>query len=732
MSDSLTPNSNGSVSRPTASPRATGAARAASDSEAPLRAALLDLAQSIDLVVAVVGADGSLIVPPVNERGWWPLVRGRLPASESCPFCLQDPHAQACLPDALTASEPVVVHDKLGFCHVTVPVFLMDDPKARAAILAGRAVAAGGGASEALVALAALTAGDGADVQAQLRDGLARERTRSDDELAAVGRLLATCGGALLRSHAAVAPRGAVPAWDSWLESGLTESVRESQRFHRSVLDSLSAHIAVLDEAGRICEVNRAWDEFAGLHQDSDRAGGIGTDYLEASERAGGPRGDGAHAARGIRDVLAGQADRFEMEYPWQGRQERRWFTMRVTRLASAGRVRAVVSHEDITSRRQAEEALRTADRRKDEFLATLAHELRNPLAPIQSALQVMKLLGDGDQQLRGAREVVERQLLHMTRLVDDLLDVSRITRGKIRLKLEQVDLGSVVRRAIEATRPFIDAGRHTLIVELPSEPLRVNGDPVRRGQIVGNLLHNAAKYTPHGGRLQLILRRDGEQARILIRDSGIGISPEMLPRIFDLFVQADRETEQVQAGLGIGLALARKLVELHSGAISVTSEGLGKGTEFVVQLPLLPPELMRPQRAPVEAGRAPAAAASVLVVDDNVDSAVMLSTFLSLMGYSVRTAHDGPSALAELRAAPVDVAIFDIGMPRMDGYELARRIAQEGLQRPRLLVALSGYGRDQDKRRSSEAGFDEHLVKPVDPEGLHQTIKERLDKGGK
>jgi signal transduction histidine kinase/ActR/RegA family two-component response regulator len=503
--------------------------------------------------------------------------------------------------------------------------------------------------------------------------------------------------------------------------------VRESQRFLRAVLDSLESHIAVLDQAGTIVEVNAAWRQFANANSYAGAHYGLGDNYLEICEPALGGCDEGGRAAAGIRDVLSERLESYVMEYPCHSPVERRWFTMRVTRFQIDGHARVVVAHDNITPRKLAEEALQIADRRKDEFLATLAHELRNPLAPIQSAVQVMKLLSDGDQQLRGAREVIDRQVTHMTRLVDDLLDVSRITRGKIRLQIEQVDVASVVRRAVETVRPFVDAAHHRLTLSLPVEPLTVEGDPVRLGQVVGNVLHNAAKYTPVGGRLHLNLRREGSAAVIRVQDSGVGISPEMLPRIFDLFVQADGEPERGQTGLGIGLALARRLVELHGGTIEAASGGPGRGTEFTIRLPALGLSAAQSSHSPGDSAEVHGEGPTVLVVDDNVDSATMLATFLGLLGYSVRTAHEGHSALAALAAAPADIAILDIGMPRMDGYELARRLSAGEVPRPRLLVAVSGYGRDEDKRRAAEAGFDEHFVKPVDPEHLHALIQARL-----
>jgi PAS domain S-box-containing protein len=380
----------------------------------------------------------------------------------------------------------------------------------------------------------------------------------------------------------------------------------------------------------------------------------------------------------------------------------------------------------DITDRLRAEEALKDADRRKDEFLAVLAHELRNPLAPIRNSLHIMKQVGTDAALLGRVREMVERQVQHMTRMVDDLLDVSRITRGKIELRKEAVDLGPVVERTAEAARPLFEDRRQTLTVDLPPEPLRLEADPTRLEQVLANLLNNAAKYTDHGGQVFLSVRREGGGLVLRVRDTGVGIAPDMLAHVFEPFVQADRVLHQSQGGLGIGLTLVRRLVEMHGGSVTAHSEGPAKGSEFVVRLPAVAAESPTPGATAAGAGGEPARAATrrrIVVADDNVDAAESLALLLRLDGHDVRVAHDGAAALAAVEADPPDLVILDIGMPVMNGYDVARRLRQRpGLDRL-MLVAMTGWGQAEDRRRSHEAGFDHHLIKPVEPEALRRLL---------
>jgi signal transduction histidine kinase/DNA-binding response OmpR family regulator len=353
------------------------------------------------------------------------------------------------------------------------------------------------------------------------------------------------------------------------------------------------------------------------------------------------------------------------------------------------------------------------ADRQKNEFLSMLAHELRNPLAPIRNAAEVLRLSGLDQPQVRWAREVIDRQLSHLVRLVDDLLDVSRITRGKIALKPEPTDLAVVVQHAVEASRPVIEQANHRLEVHVPPEPVWVNGDPARMTQVLTNLLNNAAKYTEEGGRVILTLTRQGGEAVVQVRDTGVGIPAEMLGAVFDLFTQVDRSLDRAQGGLGIGLTLVKRLVAKHGGTVEAHSEGPGKGSEFVVRLPLLagPPPVV-----PIQSAGRPTVGAGlrVLLVDDNVDGADSLAALVRLAGHDTRVAHDGPGALAAAADFRPHVVVLDIGLPGLTGYEVARRLRDDPHLAGVSLVAVTGYGRDEDREQARQAGFDHHLVKPV------------------
>jgi signal transduction histidine kinase/ActR/RegA family two-component response regulator len=357
------------------------------------------------------------------------------------------------------------------------------------------------------------------------------------------------------------------------------------------------------------------------------------------------------------------------------------------------------------------------ASRHKDDFLAMLAHELRNPLAPILSAMQVIRRHPDNSDVVQRAREIVERQVRHQAQLLDDLLDVSRITRGLIKLRRSAIDARSAIAAAIEATRPVIDARTHTLAVVLPDTPLRLEADPTRLTQMVTNLLDNAAKYTNPGGHIELSAQHEGERVVIRVRDTGIGIPLDMHTRIFDLFTQGDVPIARPLGGLGLGLSLVRSLAQMHGGSVDVASEGPDRGSEFVIRLPAGKAE----NGAGTETASAPAAR-HVLVIEDNADAREMLRLALELDGHRVETAADGTAGVeAALRSTP-DLVLVDIGLPGLDGYAVARRL-RAALGHRVTLVALTGYGQTEDRRRTSEAGFDAHLVKPVDPDVLSRAL---------
>ncbi len=399
-----------------------------------------------------------------------------------------------------------------------------------------------------------------------------------------------------------------------------------------------------------------------------------------------------------------------------------RWFVTRAVPLRDpAGGVACWFGvTTDIHDQKVLQEQLQEADRRKDEFLATLAHELRNPLAPIRNVLHILRVSGSG--MTDAMREMLERQVAHMVRLVDDLLELSRISSGKIELRKERVELAAVLRSAIETSLPLIEAAGHELTLSLPSEQLVLEADLVRLAQVVSNLLNNAARYTERGGRIWLSGRRHEGAAQISVRDTGAGIPAEVLPRVFEIFVRADRTGGPAPEGLGIGLTLARSLVEKHGGRIEARSEGLGRGSEFVVTLPLAPATQSTAPEAARDSvpRRARAAACRALVVDDNRDAADSLGILLELLGAEARVVYDGAAALQAARDHRPEILFVDLGMPEMDGEEVARQMRQEPAFRDTVLVAMTGWGQEEDRRRSRVAGFDHHLVKPADLEALH------------
>ena len=384
------------------------------------------------------------------------------------------------------------------------------------------------------------------------------------------------------------------------------------------------------------------------------------------------------------------------------------------------------VEGSDVTVRKRVEDELRATNRQKDQFLAMLAHELRNPLAPITTAAQLLQRGNMDPQRMRHASDIIARQAEHMTSLVNDLLDVSRVTRGLATIEKEELDVADVVHGAIEQVRPLLDARRHTLHEDMTAEPLHVSGDRTRLVQVVSNILNNAAKYTPPGGRIVLRVRREDDEAVIAVCDNGQGIGPQVLPYIFDLFTQAERTPDRSQGGLGIGLALVKSLVALHGGRVAAASPGLNKGSEFSIRLPVLQqmpvPEVQdrdaHPATGPVR----------VLVVDDNADAAQMLATLLEAHGHEVSVEYDGTTGYARALRERPEVMLLDIGLPDIDGHELARRLRASKETAGATLVALTGYGQSDDRERAREAGFDRHLVKPADLSELLRILTQVRD----
>jgi PAS domain S-box-containing protein len=494
--------------------------------------------------------------------------------------------------------------------------------------------------------------------------------------------------------------------------------LRASEDRFRSLLKAITSVVWTTDAEGRFVTPQPSWSEFTGQSWDELRDFG----WLNALHP------DDRERVRKLWEAARAAKTRYKSDGRlWHAASgSYRHFEARgVAILNPDGSVREWVGKcLDVEDRKRAEEALKVADRRKDEFLAMLAHELRNPLAPVHHAAQVLRLPGLADETLRWAGDVIGRQVQQLTRLVDDLLDVSRISRGKINLQVEPVDLAAVVARAVETSRPLIDAREHHLEVTLPEREVRVEGDPARLIQVVSNLLTNAAKYTEEGGRIVLTVEASASQAVIGVRDTGVGIAPEMLPRLFEMFTQVQGSVNRSEGGLGIGLSLVRCLVEMHGGNVQALSPGLGHGSEFVVRLPLLHEPL---PPAPAAGATPPpqrkVPARRILVVDDNTDAATSLAVLLRHTGHEVRTADDGPAALDAARSQPPDVVLLDIGLPGMSGLEVARSLRQDLGLTGVLLVALTGYGQEEDKQRSQEAGFNAHMVKPVDLDALRELL---------
>ena len=389
----------------------------------------------------------------------------------------------------------------------------------------------------------------------------------------------------------------------------------------------------------------------------------------------------------------------------------------------------------DITAAKEAEEmlqkhadALKEEHRRKDEFLAMLAHELRNPLAAIGNTVNLFRLRGSAEPDLAWGRDVIDRQVTQLTRLIDDLLDVSRISTGKIQIRREILDLRDVIALVAESSRALIESKKHELVLSLPGSPVRVEGDPVRLQQAIGNLVTNAAKYTDEGGRIELSAALEGPTVAVAVKDNGVGIPAEMLPEVFGLFTQVDSSLGRAQGGLGIGLSLVRTLAEMHGGSVSAASEGLGLGSEFTIRLPVLaeskgPAGGKNSGRKPVADPSARAKAHRILVVDDNEDTARGMARFLKLSGHEVRVALDGPSALLAARAFLPGIVLLDIGLPGMNGYELARALRADEKLAGATFIAVSGYGQEKDRNEAQDSGFDHHMIKPLDVDRLLDVI---------
>jgi PAS domain S-box-containing protein len=485
----------------------------------------------------------------------------------------------------------------------------------------------------------------------------------------------------------------------------------------RSILEQVADAVVVCDDAGTVQRASQAAHDLCGQNPVLQPFSAV---FPLARRDDPGDAVDVASAWRGA--TLRG----WEVFFARPNGQRAELLLSAGPLLAAGGLVTgAVITLTDITLLREAQDELarraaqlQEADQRKDEFLAVLAHELRNPLSPIRASLEIMHMRELEDPHMRRSRDIIGRQVAHLTRLVDDLLEVSRIRSGRIQLRSEVVDLGSAVARAIETHRPVLDARGHRVFVRLPERPVRVLADPIRLAQIVGNLLDNAAKYTGDGGEVSVNVAQEGAEAVIRVRDTGIGVPPEMLAKIFDLFTQVQRSLDRSHGGLGIGLALVKRLVDLHGGRALANSDGPGRGSEFLVYLPIAdgaPVQIAAETTTATTTTTAPGPGRRLLLVDDNLDAAESLSALLGLLGHDVRIASDGSAALTAAAEFRPDVVLCDIGLPRMDGYQVVAALRAQPRFATTRFVALTGYGRDEDRRRSLAAGFDAHLVKPVE-----------------
>jgi PAS domain S-box-containing protein len=489
----------------------------------------------------------------------------------------------------------------------------------------------------------------------------------------------------------------------------------------QTITDALSSLVAYFDAAQRHRFSNRFYERWFACER-AELRGRLLRDLW----------GDATYAAvrPGIERALAGETVHLEIALAFR-HEEPREVAIRFVPDVHRGEVcgfTAVI--DDITDRKRAEAALREADRRKDEFLATLAHELRNPLSPIRNAVQVLQV-AEGDRAMTAsARAMIERQLKQLVRLIDDLLDVSRIAQGRLELRRERIDLARVLRLALEISRPLLETKQHNVSVIWPQEPLYVHGDEARLAQVFANLLDNSAKYSDGGAQITIAAMREGADALVKIADTGVGIGAERLPHVFEMYPVEHRGGAVAPDGLGIGLTLVKRLVELHGGTVDAASEGPGKGSTFTVRLAFAAADIdsHRCSDTPPRGTRSArhADGTRVLVVDDNHDAAASLALLLDLNGYDIRTAKDGVEALEVAETFLPEFVLLDLGMPRLDGYQTAREMRKRPWGQSAKLLALTGWGQDEDKRRALEAGFDHHFTKPVDPGVLQRLMEER------
>ncbi len=497
--------------------------------------------------------------------------------------------------------------------------------------------------------------------------------------------------------------------------SGPVRSLRDAD--YRLLVESIEDYgIFMLDAAGHVRSWNRGAEKLKGYRADEIIGEHFSRFYTPDAIERQSPDKELQESAR---------LGRFEDE-GWRVRKDGTRFWANVVITALRGEDGALAGFAKVTrdlSERKRMEELEEEGRHVTEFLAMLAHELRNPLAPIRNAVSILAVSQDATPQVSWCRDVIDRQTTHLSRLVDDLLDVSRITRGKLQMHTAPMDLGVAVQRAIETSRPLIESRRHQLEVTTPGEPVCVQGDLTRIAQVVSNLLNNAAKYTPEGGRISVAVALDGRDAVLRVKDTGMGIPASLIERVFDLFAQGERTLDRSAGGLGIGLTLARRIVALHGGTITAASAGAGRGAEFTVRLPRMSEQDRAGTGNGVSALSQTGNRRSIVVVDDNPDSAMSMAMLLRMIGHQVETENDGPSALERIAAMKPEIVFLDIGLPGMNGYEVAKELRSRPEGKGMLIYAMTGYGQEEDRKRSLAAGFDGHLVKPVSSEELLAVI---------
>ena len=490
----------------------------------------------------------------------------------------------------------------------------------------------------------------------------------------------------------------------------------------RDVIDAVDEAVVIFDDAGNVVSMNPAGRR---LHACADGQCSMSYEEFVARYPAERPEGGSVPTAeRPLARALRGEAVH-DLELHVRDRETgRRWVAIysAVPIVSAEGRTLVTETIRDVTELNRAFEALRDADRRKDEYLSMLSHELRNPLAPIRSAVFLLERADPASDGARRAREVIARQVGHLARMVDDLLDVSRLARGRIELRRSRLDLGELVRRVGEDHRLLLGGGGVELEVSVPEGPMAIDGDPTRLAQLIGNLLQNSAKFTPRGGRVTLALAVEHDRAVVRVADTGEGIEAGLLGRVFEPFVQEERTLARSRGGLGLGLPLVKGLAELHGGTVEARSAGAGAGAEITVRLPLASARAAAAPSAEGAEGEAHAAR-RVLVVDDNVDAAESLCDVVAFLGHSAEAVYDGQAAIARAREHHPDVVLCDIGLPGMDGYEVARRMRADADLADIRLVAVSGYAQPEDRARASEAGFDAHVAKPADPAAIGRLL---------